>query len=374
MLQSTRRRLSAWALVGSLLPQSLVVLAMDNRPAPAPSCLQGTYVQLVRSNGSWDKAAWVRQFNEFKDLQINNLIVQWTVYDSSAFYRSEQFHPMPTTPLETILDLADSAGMRVMVGLSHDSAYWTSIRQADKRPYLIDRLRKNITVAAELQPLVSKHKSFAGWYISEEIDDIHWNGQVERAALLNYLQQLSAYLRTATPGAAIGISGFGNQQTRPSDLESFWTALLRRASAIDIVYFQDGIGVGKLSVEALSRYYGAIRNAVDRNKRQFVPVIEAFTQTAGEPISKGRFAAGPADLHRLLRQLELAGKFSSRHVAFGVPEYLTTRGGKATSQAYAEYIRHMQTTGIKCGTRATGPGGINEHERKPAKTVDVPDY
>jgi hypothetical protein len=341
MLHTTRRRLSAFALAGSLFLLSPAGLAMGDPPAAQPPCLQGTYIQLISNNGNWDEAAWSRQFKELRALQIENLIVQWTVYDDMAFYRSGRFHPTPMPPLETLLDLADSGGMRVMVGLSHDSAYWIKIRQADKRSYLIERLRKNITVAAELQPLVLKHKSFAGWYISEEIDDVHWNAQEARAALLNYLQQLSTYLHTATPAAAVGISGFGNKQTKPAELERFWTALLRQASAIDIVYFQDGIGVGKLTLDVLPQYYDAIRSAAEANNREFVPVIEAFRQISGEPISEGPFAAAPPDLQRLLRQLALAGQFSSRNVAFGVPEYLMTAAGPAASQAYAEYLRHM---------------------------------
>jgi len=154
-------------------------------------------------------------------------------------------------------------------------------------------------------------------------------------------------LHTATPGAAVGISGFGNKQTKLAELERFWTALLRRASAIDIVYFQDGIGVGKLTLDVLPQYYEAIRNAAEANKRVFVPVIEAFRQISGEPISEGPFAAAPPDLQRLLRQLELAGRFSTRNVAFGVPEYLTTAGGYTASQAYAKFLRRMQCAGSK---------------------------
>lgn len=328
---------------------------MGDPPGLQSPCLQGTYIQLINNNGSWDKAAWSRQFKALQDLQIDNLIVQWTVYDDMAFYRSGQFRPHPMPPLETLLDLADSAGMRMMVGLSQDSEYWSRIRQADKQPYLIERLRKNMTVAAELQPLVLKHKSFVGWYINEEIDDVHWNVPEARSALFNYLQQLSTYLHTATPAAAVGISGFANKHTRPAELELFWSALLRRAGAIGIVYFQDGIGVGKLTLDVLPQYYDAIRNAAQVNKREFVPVIEAFRQVSGEPISEGPFAAAPPDLQRLARQLELAGQFSTRNVAFGVPEYLTPAGRPAASQAYAEFLRLMRCARSRVGEQSITP-------------------
>lgn len=316
---------------------------------PAPHmCMQGAYIQLVDENSAWDEQAWRALFDNFRHLQIDRLVVQWTTYDRMAFYPSQRFETVRTPPLQTILDLADHAGMQVMIGLSHDSAYWTSIETKDKRSYLMERLRKNMAVADELLPLVSRHESFAGWYISEEIDDVNWKQADDRDALFSYLRQLSAFLRAMRSEAAIGTSGFANSQTPPSEVETFWTALLKRASAIDTVYFQDGIGVGKLDLDHLGRYYRSVKNATQATGRTFVPVVEAFTQISGPPISDGEFAAAPANLPRLLRQIDIAGQYAARRVAFGIPEYLTPRGGETAEKLYNDYLASMRTAKVKC--------------------------
>jgi hypothetical protein len=335
------RWLHVHAIVAVFLCQAQSVLA-TGAPKREPTCLQGAYIQLVNENGAWDKARWRTLFDGFHKLQIRNLIVQWAVYDQLAFYRSQRFETIPAAPLETILALADDAGIRVMIGLSHDSAYWERISKNDKRSYLIERLSRNMAVAAELSPLASAHPSFAGWYISEEVDDINWRQTDDREALFSYLRQMSVFLRVKNPRAKIGVSGFANAETPPSEVQTFWLELLTRAGALDRVYFQDGVGVGKLHLNNLGDYYQAIKNATQATRREFAPVIEVFEQTAGPPISEGEFAAVPTNLPRLLRQIDIAESFSKHCVAFGVPEYLTPVGGESAGNLYHAFVESMQ--------------------------------
>jgi hypothetical protein len=342
-------RVYAVVVVLLLQPQDGLATQMPD-PGPVEQlCMQGAFIQLVDENGAWDKATWLALFGHLRELRIANLVVQWTVYDQTAFYRSQRFRSASTVPLETILELADRAGMRVRIGLSHDSGYWENIKKTDKRPYLMGRLRKNMAVAAELLPLVSKHKSFAGWYISEEIDDINWRQALDHEALVSYLQQVSTFLRVSSqPGTKIGLSGFANYQTPPSEVGRFWRELLTRVSALDIVYFQDGIGTGKLSVTNLGYYYQAVRNATQATGREFMPVIEVFKQTAGAPISDEGFAAVPPELPTLLRQIDIAEQYSKGRIAFGIPEYLTPTGGKPAGALYNEYLKKLQASHARC--------------------------
>lgn len=320
------------------------------RPAPPTHmCLQGSFIQLVNENGSWDKAAWRALFESFHKLQLQYLVVQWSVYDQTAFYASHRFDTAPAAPLETILASADRAGMQVMIGLSHDPNYWTRIEKKDKRAYLMDeRLSRNMAAAAELLPLVSRHKSFAGWYISEEIDDINWQKPEDRDALFSYLKQLSIFLRTIHPNTKIGLSGFAGIRTAPSEVQQFWEQLLRRASAIDIVYFQDGIGVGKLNFNTLGRYYLAIKTAADTTGRELVPVIEAFEQMPNPQTSNGQFVAVPTSTDRLTHQVNIAQQYARRWIAFGIPEYLTPSGGEPAKKVHGEYLQRMQAAEVRC--------------------------
>lgn len=316
-------------------------------------CLQGGYIQLLDHHARWNYPDWRSLFDHLAGLRVDTLIVQWSAFDQRPFYRSVPVASAPDMPLESIMRMADASGMRVLVGLSHDRAYWTRIGRPDRRTYLVERLRLNRQAANELRPIVLAHPSFAGWYISEEIDDLNWNEPADRLALYGYLGELSSHLRKLAPTARIGVSGFVNRRTDPYTLRDFWIDLLARAPAIDEVYFQDGIGVAKLTLAELPRYYGAMREATTAAGRELVPVVEAFRQVAGPPISKGEFKAEPTTLQRLAEQIRLANLYAARHVVFGVPEYMTPVGGARAARLHQEYREAVQAAGQACG----GGGG-----------------
>lgn len=311
-------------------------------------CVQGSYIQLLDQHVRWSPSEWRSLFGYLGELQVDHIVVQWSGLDQRPFYRTVPVPAAPDMPLESILRMADAADMRVSVGLSHDLAYWTRVGRPDRRAYLTERLRTNRQMATELRPIVMAHPSFAGWYISEEIDDLNWTDPNDKLALFNYLLELSNHLHKIMPEANIGLSGFVNRRTAPETLRDFWIELLARAPAINEIYFQDGIGVDKLTMAELPRYYGVIRDASNAAGRQFIPVVEAFRQSGGPPISKGEFKAEPTTLRRLTEQINIANSYASRHVVFGAPEYMTPGGGPQAARLYQEMRSGLKTAGKGC--------------------------
>lgn len=312
------------------------------------NCLQGAYIQLLDRHARWNELEWRGLFDHLVQLQVGYVVVQWSAIDRRAFYRAAPNPPGPDLPLESIMRMADASGMLVLVGLSHDPAYWRRIQQADKRAYLAERLRVNRLVSAEVRGIVASHASFSGWYISEEIDDVNWTDPAERVWLFRYVEELSSHLRMLTPSAHVGLSGFANRHTAPQALRDFWIDLLARAPVIDQIYFQDGIGVDKLTLAELPQYYEAMRAATVAAGRELVPVVETFRQSAGPPVSAGEFKAEPTTLHRLFEQIAIANRYADRHVAFGVPEYLTPAGGAQASRLYQDYRDALRTREQPC--------------------------
>lgn len=313
-----------------------------------PPCLQGTFIQLDGELISWKKTQWKDFFEVMQQLNITSIIVQWSVRGNDAFYASSQFHVIQTTPLNLILDMADSAGMRVTVGLSHDPAYWNAIANTDKRNYLAKRLKTNRQVALELLPQLVHHTSFVGWYIPDEVDSTDWRTARDQQHLFFYLQQLAQYLHELTPKAEISISGFASRETTPIALKQFWQDLLMHADTVRIVYFQDGIGAANLTLSNLDEYFKAIKTAAAATHRDFVPVIELFRQTAGEPLSRTEFAAVPTTLARLLKQIEIADRYAERHVVFALPNYMASTGSVAATLLYNDFLRMMHTANSEC--------------------------
>lgn len=311
-------------------------------------CRQGSFIQLLDQHVRWSVPAWQSLFDHLVQLQVAHIVVQWSAINQHPFYRAVPVPSAPEMPLDSILRLADANGMRVTVGLSHDLAYWTRIARADRRDYLLERLRINRQTATELRAIAIAHPSFDGWYISEEIDDLNWTDANAKLDLFNYLLELSSHLRKLTPAAHVGVSGFVNRTTEPAALRDFWIELFARAPAIDRLYFQDGIGVDKLSLTELPRYYGVLRDASNAAGRELIPVVEAFRQTAGPPMSKGEFKAEPTTLRRLSEQIGIANSYAARYVIFGMPEYMLPSAGPQAARLYQQYRATVKTAGKGC--------------------------
>jgi tetratricopeptide (TPR) repeat protein len=309
---------------------------------PAPRRFAGTFIQPLRTHAAWHTQDWANLFRYFKELQLSHVIIQWTVYDDLAFYPTTHGRPIPNPPLETILHLADEAAMGVYVGLVAESQYWAHMRQplSQVEKYL-GRLRSHaVSVARELLPTVAQHPSFQGWYIPEEIDDTTWRPPDWRAVLSTHLHRLSAHLHALTPTKRIALSGFANGHMDPQAFENFWSGLLQRA-AIDVVLFQDGIGVKKLGFHELELYLAAMRNATQAHQRTLEIIIEIFEQVAGPPLDDQPFRAVPADLKRIRQQIEAAAAFAPALVAFSIPDYMTSYGGSDAEHLFETYKKEV---------------------------------
>jgi Domain of unknown function (DUF4434) len=322
---------------------AVVSLAVPAQPLAAPR-LQGTFVQLLSRHGDWSRGDWERLFDCFHELRLSLIVVQWSVYDDIAFFPSPAHQTVPNPPLQTILQLAEQHGMQVLVGLSGRSDYWQRIGRdvGQTQAYLGMLMQRAADTAVRAAPLVTRYPSFAGWYLSEEVDDLNWQEPRARKALFQYLNALGSRLRSITPEARIAVSGFANAQTHPQSIEAFWNELLLRAPALDLVLFQDGVGAGKLQLEQVPAYLDAVGHAVRMHKRELRTVVEVFRQTNGPPLTQQPFEAVPASLESIQRQLEMAAAHSSGNLAFGIPEYLCPLGGPQAAQLFERYVEELR--------------------------------
>lgn len=334
-----------WRMLGMALALTAIAMMVGAAPREsndaAPSLrLAGTYLQLNASHLEWQASDWEELFRHFEALGLSQLIVQWTVYEDRKLYAVPAGEPGRASPVETILQLADRAGMHVWVGLASEERYWKEIASKPDtlKTYLDDLRTRSAQIANELAPIVGRHVSFAGWYVPQEIDDLSWRDDEHRKLLHAYLSGLSGTLSELRPGSSVAVSGFANGSLDPLAFREFWESLLHEAPAVDTVLFQDGIGARKLDLYELPLYTAAIRKAADATGRSVIAIVELFDQIAGPPLDEQHFAAVPAPLSRIMRQLEHAHRYAPLVVAFSVPEYLSPKGGEAARTLYDEYL------------------------------------
>jgi hypothetical protein len=301
-----------------------------------PARLSGTFLQLTSRHNSWTEAQWSSLFGSFRRLQLSELVVQWAACDEATFYaRSGE----PPAPLNRVLAAAARSEIRVWIGLYSESTYWDRIHtDAQTASVYLHHLRsRSLSIARDLAPVLSGYQGFAGWYLSEEVDDVNWQGVEFRKSLMTHLAAASRALHDLVPGSRVAISTFSNAQLSPGHFQKFWKEILQ-SSSLDTLFLQDGVGVHKLALDEFPIYADALVTATRAAKKNLSIVVELFEQVSGPPIDSGDFKAVPAQLARVRRQLEIARRFTNSITAFSVPEYMSPLGLPGAERLYHDYL------------------------------------
>jgi hypothetical protein len=336
-----------------------ITVAPHGSGAPTGPPIRGTFLQF-RADDQWRDAKLEELFHTIQSLGLSRIVVQWTVVGTTAFYSSNVFESVPDPPLERLLALADRYGVKVRVGLAHDSEFWDRITPSspthDVDSYLKGRRLRSTAAARELLPVVTQHPSFEGWFLTEEVDDVNWVAPERRALLRSYLARLRNALRRLGSPQSVAVSAFSNAHCDPSTLEQFWRELVSEAG-IEVVFFQDGVGTHKLELSYLPLYLTAMKRAAVSAHATLGVVVELFDQVGGLPVTAGPFRAVPASVDRIARQLALAQNASTGGtIAFSVPDYMTPAAGSEAQHLYEDYVKRYcgQDSGIRC------PSSVNE--------------
>ncbi|MCX6594999.1 MAG: DUF4434 domain-containing protein [Acidobacteria bacterium] len=314
---------------------------------PGSARFSATFIQLWADHWNWPQARWQETFRYYRSLGLKEIYVQWTVYDAINYY-SPGVNPLgavgqagKTAPVSQILQLAGESGMAVHLGLAFHSGFWQNAKPGPQLAgYMADQYRRSAVAAAELARLYGRERAFAGFYISEELDDLMWPAGQPRDLLVDHFSRLSTELERLAPGKAITISGYGGARTEPARLQTFWTDLLAR-TRFTTVMFQDGIGVGNLPLAYLRQYLDAMKQAAEQTQKELRVIVETFRQVDGE--FNGRsFRAIPAPFPLLLPQMQVAAPYSAGGlVAFTVSDYLSPMGGDDAARGYQSYLDWM---------------------------------
>jgi hypothetical protein len=218
--------------------------------------------------------------------------------------------------LEMILALADRHGMKVLLGSLQTAGNWTDgIEFAALRVY-------NRRIAAEILQRYGHHRSLQGWYFTQEVW-MNWVKHYGRnyygtTLMANWVADLKKLDSTKQTSAAVVVkkTGRGSMPGLTAPELQKWTTSLLRATALDILMPQDGIGAqsGAPTLGDLPSYYSAMANGARAasTKTSLWDTLETFTSVAGA----GSEHYPPADASRVQQQINAVRPYVTGYISW----------------------------------------------------------
>ncbi len=189
---------------------------------------------------NWGREEWRRDFLNMRAIGIDTVIMircglkQWLTYPSEVLMQRQNCYRPAADLVEMFLELSDELGMKFFFGTYDSWCHWHSDHPEKE-------LELNLKVVEEAWLRYGHHKSFAGWYLSQEIS----RGKKSVATLY---RELGKHCRELSDGLPVLISpyiddikGNGKGSISLEEHSREWDEMFSAMQGgVNIVAFQDG--------------------------------------------------------------------------------------------------------------------------------------
>jgi hypothetical protein len=282
-------------------------------------------------------AQWDAKIKEMADAGLEYLVLMATAVYYRSFYETHIYPKWKLAcpdPMEAVLAAADKYKVKFFIGGGFYGD-WT------KDNTITDPVgsRKRLQSIEEVARIYGHHPSFYGWYWPDEACiNPHYSPE-----FIQYVNTNSRLARELKPHAPIMIAPYGTRIAIPDD------QYVRQLDAmdVDIVAYQDEVGVQKSKVTETAAFYEGLRKAHDRaQKAKIWADIELF-QFEGEVYNS---ALMPAPFDRVLRQLEAVSPWVDKILVYqyqgmmNKPDSVAFAGCPESAKLYSDYRNWLLST------------------------------
>lgn len=278
---------------------------------------------------------WEAKIKEIAETGMKYLVLMSTAIYDRSFYNSNifaQWNLACPDPLEAVLSAADKHGVRFFISNGFYSNWKSSIAIADPITS-----KRRMQAMEEVTKLYGHHRSFYGWYWPHEA---YINGYYSEA-FIRYVNASSKLARQLTPKAPILIAPYGTRKAIPDDQYVRQLGVMD----VDIVAYQDEVGVRKSKVTETSAFYAGLRKAHDRaQKSKIWADIELF-EFEGAVYNS---ALVPALFSRVQKQIEAVSPWVDKILGYqyqgmmNKPDSEAFAGPAASTKLYLDYMTWLK--------------------------------
>ncbi|MDR3735362.1 MAG: DUF4434 domain-containing protein [Acidobacteriaceae bacterium] len=276
-------------------------------------------------------AQWDAKIKEIAEAGMEYLVLMATAVYYRAFYNTKIFPKWEldsADPIEAVLAAADKYKIKFFIGSGFYGDWENAQTIAD--PIAAKRRLQSME---EIAKLYGHHQSFHGWYWPDEAC-INPRYTPE---FIKYVNTNSKLARELMPHAQIMIAPYGTRIAIPDD------EYVRQLDAmdVDIVAYQDEVGVRKSKVTETSAFYEGLRKAHDRaQKARIWADVEVFEFES----EVYKSALVPASFDRVQRQLEAVSPWVDKILIYqyqgmmNKPGSMAFAGSPASTRLYSDYF------------------------------------
>ncbi len=273
---------------------------------------------------------WDAKIKEIAEAGLEYLVLMATAVYYRSFYKTEIYPKWELAcpdPLEAVLAAADKYKVKFFVGAGF-YGNWES-------PNVITdpvSSKKRLQSLGELVKLYGHHRSFYGWYWPDEAEiNPHYSPE-----FLTYVNTLSHEARQLKREAPIMIAPYGTRIAKPDE------EYVRQLDAmdVDIVAYQDEVGVRKSKVTETAAFYEGLRKAHDRSRKAKIWAdVEIFEFETGTYAS----ALTPASFERVQQQLKAVSPWVDEILVYqylglmNKPGSTAFAGSPQSTKLYSDY-------------------------------------
>lgn len=279
---------------------------------------------------------WAEKIAEIAQAGLKYLVLMSTAVYYRTFFQSKVYPRWELAcadPIEAVLTAADRHGVKFFIG-SGFYGDWTS------ETTIQDPVagRQRLQAMGELASRYGHHRSFYGWYWPDEA----FLNPYFAPEFLPYVNAMSREARRLKPGGPIMIAPYGTRVAAADD------AYVRQLDAmdVDIVAYQDEVGVRKSRVTETPAFYAKLRKAHDRaGKAKLWADVEVFEFEGATYKS----ALVPASFERVQKQLEAVSPYVDEILIYQYlglmnrPGSRAFAGSPASTRLYSDYLRWRAT-------------------------------